>query len=381
MGIHGFRPVQTERILYTSIGDGSSKLSNSTDCLQVPKSWGEKALAALKQLKLFNSQLKVEHDEDSVFIPLNRKPTRVEARSLNRALASFKVSEHTFGKRVRKTYKPVDFLADQIPSDLLSDVPHGIDFIGDIAVVEIPPALERYKRIVGEAILKAYNRVETVLRKAGGVRGIYRIRDYERLAGKNKTATIHREFGCLYNVDLAKAYFSPRLSYEHSRVSSLVQEKEKVVDMFAGVGPFSILIAKKHSDVHVHAIDMNPQAFELLKKNIVLNRVADKVTPILGDAKEVVSHLAGIIDRVVMNLPGAARDFLGSACTVFKPRGGIIHYYTFMEGNDPKENARIQLSEALKDACGNRKYRLIFAKVVRATAPFAYQTVVDAEIR
>jgi tRNA (guanine37-N1)-methyltransferase len=95
------------------------------------------------------------------------------------------------------------------------------------------------------------------LTKAGDISGTYRIRDYTFIAGEHKTQTIHREFGCQFHVDIAKAYFSPRLSHEHQRVASLVQSCETVVDLFAGVGPFSVMIAKKNPNVKVYAVDLN----------------------------------------------------------------------------------------------------------------------------
>jgi tRNA (guanine37-N1)-methyltransferase len=111
---------------------------------------------------------------------------------------------------------------------------------------------------------------------------------------------VQKEHGCEYHLDLSEVYFSPRLSYEHSRVASQVEEKETVVDMFAGVGPFSILIAKTHEDVKVYAVDVNPDATRYLERNIIVNGVMGKVVPVLGDAKEIVhERLRGAADRVM----------------------------------------------------------------------------------
>ena len=93
------------------------------------------------------------------------------------------------------------------------------------------------------------------------------MRDYELIGGSGNTETVHREYGCVYNLDISKVYFSPRLSYEHYRVASQVQEEEIVIDMFAGVGPFSILIAKNHEHVKVYAIDLNPEAVKVAPRS------------------------------------------------------------------------------------------------------------------
>ncbi|NIW14337.1 MAG: hypothetical protein GWN31_10485, partial [Candidatus Thorarchaeota archaeon] len=96
-----------------------------------------------------------------------------------------------------------------------------------------PSELDSYDQVIGEAILELHKNVRTVLAKAGAVSGTYRLRDYRVIAGEPHTGTVHKEYGCQYRVDLAKAYFSPRLSYEHNRVASLVEEGETTVDMFA----------------------------------------------------------------------------------------------------------------------------------------------------
>ncbi len=261
---------------------------SETPCLKVPKALGEEAIRLVRGLNLFDRELKVQQVEEYLYIPLNDEPLPAEIKELKRSLPEFEISAHRFSERTKGPPKLVDMLEGKLPPHLLASVPHAIDFVGDIAVIEIPPELVDHKKIIGEAILKTHKRVNTVLAKSGAVEGVYRLREFEVIAGIEKTATTHREYGCVYNVDLSKTYFSPRLSNEHNRVASQVKEGETVVDMFAGVGPFSILIAKKRENVKVYAIDVNPDAVEFLKKNIAVNRVENKVMPILGDVQQVV---------------------------------------------------------------------------------------------
>ena len=103
--------------------------------------------------------------------------------------------------------------------------------------------------------MEVHPNVRAVFAKSGWVSGTERIMPLRYVAGENRTQTIHKEHGCSFKVDLSKVFFSPRLSSEHQRIAKLVDEGERVVDMFAGVGPFSILIAKGLSDVRVEAID------------------------------------------------------------------------------------------------------------------------------
>jgi tRNA (guanine37-N1)-methyltransferase len=230
-------------------------------------------------------------------------------------------------------------------------------------------------------LLKAHKQTSTVLAKSGAVEGIYRLRDFEVIAGVEKTTTVHKEYGCTYNVDIAKAYFSPRLSNEHNRVASQVKEGETVVDLFSGVGPFSIKIAKQHKDVKIYAIDVNPDAITLLKRNVAVNRVQKQVVPILGDARQVVrKQLMGVADRVIMNLPETALEYVDVACNALSIERGIMHYYEFTKESEPLETASVRLIKAVSRS--NRQVKkILLSKTVREVAPYTWQVVVDAEIQ
>jgi tRNA (guanine37-N1)-methyltransferase len=352
-----------------------------TTCLKVPKNLGEKAIHLVRELKLLNQKLKVQQVENYLCIPLNADPPPEVINKLKKKVPNFEISVHAFVEQKKRHFTPLDFLADKMPSNLLAGVPRAIDFIGDIAIVEIPPQLVDYKKLIGEAILEAHKQTSTVLAKSSAVEGVYRIRDYEVIAGEKKTATVYREYGCVYHVDVAKAYFSPRLSSEHNRVASQAKDGETVVDLFAGVGPFAIPIAKKHENVRVYAVDVNPDAIALLKRNIAVNRAEKQVVPLLGDARQVVrKQLSGKADRVIMNLPETALEFVDVACEALKPEGGIMHYYGFVKASNPLETAKVRLTEAVSQ--NNRQVNnFLLAKTVREVAPYTWQVVVDAQIQ
>ena len=169
--------------------------------------------------------------------------------------------------------------------------------------------------------------LETVLFPETPVEGEYRTRRFAVLAGVPSTRTRVTEYGLFFDVDLALAYFSARLSTERQRVLDLVGEGERVLDMFAGVGPFAITLARRAG--LVVAADLNPAAVHLLIHNIALNR-ARNVIPVLADA----AHLPGLgfapFDRIVMNLPLAASVFLPAAARLCRD-GGTIHLYALEE--------------------------------------------------
>ena len=351
-------------------------------CLKVPKTQGEKAIVLSNKLSILDKELEIQRNKDFIYIPLNRKPTEKEAESIKETLPKHEISVKNFtGKKKKKAKTIEEILENTLPPYLLASLPKSMDIVGKIAIIEIPQELEKYKKNIGKAILEVNKNVQTVLAKASAVSGTYRLRKLTLIAGEHKTETLHKEYGCKYYVDLAKVYFSPRLSYEHSRVASQVEERETIIDMFTGIGPFAILIAKTHKNIKVYAIDINPHAIELLKRNMRLNRVESKVIPILGDAKKVIAEqLHGVAERVIMNLPEKALEYVGAACKALKPTGGIIHFYSFVNASQPIEKVKRSFIDEV--ARSNRKMeKILFSRLVRATAPYEWQLVLDAKIR
>ena len=318
-------------------------------CIKVPKIQGEKTITLATKFGLADKSLEIQREEESLCIPLVREPQDIELATLKSQIPNFKLYTAVFSEKQLPPETLTQVLQDKLPPDLLDKIPQAFDIIGDIVVIEIPPELKPYQNIIGEAILQTQKNVKTVLAKAGDISGIFRVRDYDFIAGEHKTKTIHKEFGCQYHVDIAKAYFSPRLSHEHERVASLVQDGETVVDLFAGVGPFSVLIGKRNPKVKVYAVDLNPDAVELLKVNVRVNRVENHVFPILADAREIAAtKLKGIADRVIMNLPETAIDFVDAACNAIKPQGGVVHFYGFVRSPDTIENLKHRFSELVE---------------------------------
>lgn len=352
-----------------------------TPCLKVPKKFGEKAIRLVKELKILDNQLKIQQTKAHLLIPLIIRPKPEILKKLENTLQQIEVSIHNFPKKPERHCTHLDLLTEKLPSDLLSRIPKAIDFIGDIAIIDISHDLEKYKKVIGEAILNTHKQTRTVLAKSGSVKGVYRLREFEFIAGDKKTTTIHTEFGCRFFLDVTKTYFSPRLSTEHNRVASKIKSSEIVIDLFAGIGPFSIPIAKKHKNVKIYAIDLNSDAVVFLKRNIVMNRVEKQVIPILGDARRIVKEkISQKADRIIMNLPETALDYVDVACEALKKKGGIIHFYSFVNTSDQIESTKVRLTEEMKK--NNRQIkRILETKKVREVAPYTYQVVIDAQIQ
>ncbi|MEM2337518.1 MAG: class I SAM-dependent methyltransferase family protein [Candidatus Bathyarchaeia archaeon] len=355
-------------------------MPKTAPCLKLPKFYGEKVIISAHKLGIIDKELKIQRDNDYIYVPLVRSPQSDEFEKLREYSPTIEVLTYTFPEQRKKPKTIHEALEDKMPPHLLACLPRAIDFVGDIAIIEIPPELEAYKTEIGNAVLQVHKNVQTVLAKAGAVKGEYRLREFHVIAGKAKTETIHKEHGCQFYIDLAKAYFSPRLSHEHMRVASAVKEGETVIDMFTGVGPFAILIAKTHVNVKVYAIDINPDAIQLLKRNVRLNRVNGKVYPTLGDARQIIKQqLCGIANRVIMNLPEKAIAFVDAACEALKPEGGVIHFYSFVKGLNGLEDLKAKfIAEVEKHGLSVRT--ILFSRLVRETAPYEWQAVIDAEI-
>lgn len=253
------------------------------------------------------------------------------------------------------------------------------DIIGNIAVIRLPESLKQRSKIVAEAIMQAHQRVKTVLRQAGPVSGDFRTRELEWVAGEMKTETVHKEHGCLLKVNLEKCYFSPRLSYERNRIAQKIQPGEVIVNMFAGVGSYSIIIAKHREAEKIFSIDINPAAIQCMQENIKLNKVGGRVISILGDAKRVIEgRLQNVADRILMPLPEKAYEYLNYALLALKPTGGWIHYYDFEHAKkpeDPIEKVKTKVSEKLKKL--NLDFEISFQRIVRGVGPNWFQVVLD----
>ena len=251
------------------------------------------------------------------------------------------------------------------------------DQIGDIIVIRIPDSLLSKKKIIGGMILERVSTAKSVFYQSSDVEGDFRTRSLELVAGEDRTETEYKEYGCRFAVDVEKVFFSPRLSTERERIANLVQDEEIVVNMFGGIGMFSILVAK-NKKCTVYNIDINPIASKLCEKNINLNKLVGEVICINGDAAKIIKErLENKGDRTLMLLPERSDEFLESAILATR-NNGIIHYYSHIHA-DKKQDAP-KLSEQHYLELTKVKSEILNSKIVRAVGPRYYQTVVDVKI-
>jgi tRNA (guanine37-N1)-methyltransferase len=268
--------------------------------LKVPTSHGEKVRQLLIQKNLLIKNMKIKTDSQYVYFPV-KEP-----------IPGYESVDCEFEQRIPH------------PPSLKSVGLSRFDIIGDIAVVEIPDHLQKKKEEIAR-ILLARNPIHTVVEKTTEVSGQFRIRKHSHILGEKKFHTIHTEYGLSLHVNINEVYFNPRLATERMRITKKITAGERIIDMFCGVGPFSIMISRHTQADEIYAIDINPRAIEYLKENVTLNK-CENIVPICGDAREEVP-LIGKVDRIIMNLPHSAFEYLPPALQ----SGHIIHYYCICE--------------------------------------------------
>ena len=250
----------------------------------------------------------------------------------------------------------------------------GIDVIGDLAIVKFSHGPIQGRELVGEKILREMRNVKGVFEQEGGIEGEYRLRKLRHLAGERRTTTLHKENGCQFLVDIAKVYYSPRLSTERLAVAMMVRDGERVLNMFAGVGPFSITIACRRR-ASVTSCESNKEAYRLHLENNMMNKVAGRITTINADAAALPDWLEGKFDRILMPHPSRADRYLGAARRLVAD-GGVIHYYRHISAED-FDQAKSAILHELREVQGLRS---IEVRKVREVGPRWLEVVADLQL-
>jgi tRNA (guanine37-N1)-methyltransferase len=322
-----------------------------TIAICVPLKDAEKVRKYLYEKKLLRNDLRLNKDKEYIYFPV---------KEISKEFTFHSVIKKSFQKKEAKptSYKETVL----IPGKLKHELPTSYDIIGDIILVKLSKNLLKYQKEIGESLLKSNKNIKTVC-LIEPVGGEFRTRNIKMMAGEKRTTTTHTEYGLTFNVDVKNTYFSPRLATERKRVASLVKQGEIVVDMFAGVAPFSIMIAKYANPKIVYAIDKNLEAVKYAQENIRRNNVLDKIEILHADAREVPDILNKKdvkADRIIMNLPFSAHLFFVYTLRIMKDYS-IIHYYDILEKEKIEEriNALKKIAEKNKTTLTNLDVRKI----------------------
>lgn len=368
--------------------------------IKIKQKSAEKFLKLLKT-KLPNEpfldrRIRVLHKGAYVLFPLIDEVEKINTliEGISNQLNFDIVSAGGIGQTNYKHRTIEEVLVGELPENILELVPKSFDIIGKIAIVEFDQINSiggknalYYKKKVAEALVTVNKSVETVYEKKSAVKGKYRLKYLELIFGEDNSETIHKENNCTFKLDVKYTYFTPRLVFERKRLSLLEFIKgELIVDMFAGVGPISIQIAKSN-EVIIHSFDINPFAHKYLIENVELNKLKGKiytynidVADLTISSNELGINLKNCVDRIIMNLPEQSINYVNIACFLMKKTGGILHLYQFCEKPNPikkgVENLRIKLNRI-----GWYVETIINSKIVKPFSPKSDLIVIDAKIK
>ncbi len=248
------------------------------------------------------------------------------------------------------------------PPELAALLPRAFDVVGDIVLIRLPDELLARAEEVGHALLEFVPGARLVVRDEG-VHGWQRTRRLVRIAGEGPARTVHRENGLGIEVDLEAAYFSPRLGREHARVAGVVGPGERVFDLCAGIGPFSLAIAAGGRAREIVAVDANPEAIRLLESNRHRLGFDGRIVAVCADLEEFLPS-AGVADRVVFNLPREGIKYLTSVGNSVSP-AGTLHYYEVTDRGRAAERP----GDLVDLLGGSAAWRLADAHVVHPYSP------------
>ncbi|MDD1732281.1 MAG: tRNA (guanine37-N1)-methyltransferase [Methanosaeta sp. NSM2] len=324
--------------------------------LQVRREFGERMRKALVECGLLDRSRKIRADEAHIYLPVLQMDPAAEEKFL--LIAAYEKVQIDFQTEERAI----------TPEDILGYRP-SFEMVGDIALVE-----EADAEAVAEALMATSKGIKAVIAPVSDVEGEFRTRRFRHVAGEVRTSTIHKEHGLRYKVDLEGAYFTERLGTERLRVSRLVRPGDYVLDMFAGVGPFSLLLAR--GGAHVAAMDKNPLAVRCLRENAILNKIKD-MEILEGDAAELALGFEGQADHVIMNLPHSASSFLVPAIRAAKS-GGVVHYYCIAPEDDLYRDEALIRKAAESLEAG---VEVLYRGIVRSYAPRRHNVVIDFRVK
>ena len=255
--------------------------------------------------------------------------------------------------------------------------PRAFDLIGSIAVVKFPKEFkQKEKKAFAEGLLKKQNSIKTVLEKQGKIKGRLRKIKTKYIAGVKTKEVLYKENGCVFRFNIDTTYFSPRLSNERKEIAGKIKKNAVVLVMFAGVAPFSIVIAKKSSAKMVLSNEINREANKYAKLNVELNGLKGKVELLQGDIKRIASKLKKKFDVIVMPRPQLKSSFLNQAFSLSK-RNTVIYYYDFCR-DDGKEKVVEKIKSEARRA--RKKIKILKLKNAGEIAPYKFRVRVDFKV-
>lgn len=335
--------------------------------IRVKKSDAEKAKRKLCKMGAMASDHKILVLGEWVYFPISKK------------VEGFEVEDIDLNQRENLWIPPIvkikQKLQGKIPSSLIEQLPEKWDFIGDVLILKLPKPLEQYEKIAAQAYSEILG-MRSVLKDSGGISGQMREPDFKLLCGDLDTETTHLENGIRYTLDPAKVMFASGNVDERVRMSKIKCAGETIVDMFAGIGYFTLPLAVYGKPGRIYACEINPVSISYLCRNAEQNGVSKIIEPLLGDCRTIAPE--GVADRVLMGYVCGTKEFLDKAMRVLKPEGGIIHYHETYPNALLPDKAGEDIRNAAARAA--RKCAILRFAEVKSFSPGVSHIVIDAKI-
>ncbi|MEK6897977.1 MAG: hypothetical protein AABX28_01315 [Nanoarchaeota archaeon] len=252
------------------------------------------------------------------------------------------------------------------------------DFFGNVVLVKFPRNTNKKEKMkFAENLIRKNKSIKTVLEKSGKFSGRLRKQETKYIFGEKTKEVLYRENGCVFRFNIDETYFSPRLSNERKEIAEKIKKGDEVFVMFAGVAPFSIVIARNSKAKKVYSNEINREANKYAQLNIELNKVKNKVVLIPGDIKRVAEKLGSKkFDVIVMPRPRLKESFLKEAFSLSK-KGTRIFYYDFCD-NDEKNIILEKIKNEAKKS--GKKIKILKIKTAGEIAPYKIRLRVDLKV-
>ncbi|MFX0000027.1 MAG: class I SAM-dependent methyltransferase family protein [Candidatus Hodarchaeota archaeon] len=269
-------------------------------------------------------------------------------------------------------------LKDELTEDELSLLPRGFQTLGQIILLKLNPKIMDKKKLIGKICLDLFPNIKSIYINTGVIRGTFREpENIEFVTGIDYPIVEHKEHEVIYRFDITKIMFSKGNVNERKYLTTIIQNGEIVVDMFAGIGYFSLPIAKHSSVKKVYSIELNPESYKFLVENIKINHLEDKIVPINGDCKVEVIKISesGIrANRVIMGVFPAPKNYVKEALTLVNDNGTVFHYEGVVE-----KDKYIELFEEFNEIAYKESYKceLKSHRFVKSYGPNLFHVVLD----